>query len=186
VISLKKNYIFIILVDLYASLSRFFFGTRIQINVSWYGSDRIWNTVLKHGKLPFNGKFRDYAIHILKIGAIKNSQQKFRQCTPQPYAFMIYCCRKSSWFNCKKLISLIIIRNKIERKKLYFFSFFWFGKNVISEISGRLLIGQNDSLRVLLLVISCIEYKKRSKWPSANTLNRTFLIKERHLNFLIK
>ena len=34
----KKNYIFIILVDLYASLSRFFFGTRIQINVSWYGS----------------------------------------------------------------------------------------------------------------------------------------------------
>jgi len=38
---------------------------------------RIRNTVLKHGKLPFNGKFRDYAIHILKIGAIKNSQQKF-------------------------------------------------------------------------------------------------------------
>ena len=37
-ISLKKNYIFIILVDLYASLSRFFLGTRIQINVSWYGS----------------------------------------------------------------------------------------------------------------------------------------------------
>ena len=27
-----------ILVDLYASLSRFFFGTRIQINVSWYES----------------------------------------------------------------------------------------------------------------------------------------------------
>jgi len=130
VISFKKNYISIILVDLYASLSRFFFGTRIQINVSWYGSGswpmiRIRNTVLKHGKLPFNGKFRDYAIHILKIGAIKNSQQKFRQCTPQPYAFMIYCCRKSSWFNCKKLISLIIIRNKIERKNLHFVSFYW-------------------------------------------------------------
>ena len=27
-----------------------------------------------------------------------------------------------------------------------------FGKNVISEISGRLLIGQNNSLGVLLLV----------------------------------
>ena len=35
---LKKNYIFIILVDSYASLSLFFFCTRIQINVSWYGS----------------------------------------------------------------------------------------------------------------------------------------------------
>ena len=32
--SFLKNYIFIILVDLYESLSRFFFGTRIQINVS--------------------------------------------------------------------------------------------------------------------------------------------------------
>ena len=33
-ISFKKKYIFIILVDLYASYSRFLFGTRIQINVS--------------------------------------------------------------------------------------------------------------------------------------------------------
>ena len=38
VISFFLNYIFIILVDLYASLSRFFFCTRIQINVSWSGS----------------------------------------------------------------------------------------------------------------------------------------------------
>ena len=34
-----------------------------------------------------------------------------------------------------------------------------FGKNIIYEISGQLLIGQNDSL-VLLSVDICIEYKK--------------------------
>jgi len=57
-----------------------------------------------------------------------------------------------------KLISLIIIRNIILG-----FSFFFILlnlKNLISEISGRLLIGQNDSLSVLLLVDICIEYKK--------------------------
>ena len=48
-ISLKKNYIFIILVDLYASLSRFFLvpGSRSTFPevdpdpAKWYGSDRI-------------------------------------------------------------------------------------------------------------------------------------------------
>ena len=54
----------------------------------------------------------------------------------------------------KQVISLIIIRNKIR----FFFHSYEFGKNVISEISGRLLIGQNGSLGVLLLVDICIEF----------------------------
>ena len=44
-----------------------------------------------------------------------------------------------------------------------------FGKNIIYEISGQLLIGQNDSLGVLLLVDVCIEYKK-----GRNDLTDTF------------
>ena len=42
----------------------------------------------------------------------------------------------------------------------FFLISFEFGKNVISKISGRLLIGQNDSSVVLLLVDICIGYKK--------------------------
>ena len=60
---------------------------------------------------------------------------------------------------------LILIRDKIERKKLNFLKF---GKNVISEISGRLLIGQYDSLGVLLLVDTLIKYIK-GRYDLTNT-----------------
>ena len=63
----------------------------------------------------------------------------------------------------KKVIYLIIIRKNIE------FFFVEFGKNVISEISGRRLIGKNDSLCVVLLSNICIEYKK-----GQNDLTDTF------------
>ena len=49
-------------------------------------------------------------------------------------------------------IALIIISYRIERKNLIkFFNFFEISKNIISKFSGRALIGQNDSLDVLLL-----------------------------------
>ena len=54
----------------------------------------------------------------------------------------------------KKIVALMIISYQVERKingkKL--FNCFETSKNIISKISGRLLIGQNDSLDVLLLV----------------------------------
>ena len=59
-ISFQKNYIFIILVDLYASLSRFFLvpGSRSTFPdadpdpdpAKWYGSDRIRNTDFRDKK----------------------------------------------------------------------------------------------------------------------------------------
>ena len=73
---------------------------------------------------------------------------------------MNYCKFSLQVRICKKVISLVIIINKIERKNMKFFHSFEFGKNVISDISGRPLIGQTDSLSVLLLVDVCIEYKK--------------------------
>ena len=51
----------------------------------------------------------------------------------------------------------------------FLFHSFEFGKNVITEILGRLLIGQKDSLGILLLVDICIEYKK-----SRNDLTDTY------------
>ena len=70
---------------------------------------------------------------------------------------------KSSWFNCKfsllviiykkKVISLMIIRNEIERRNLKYFSPLRFGKNVlILEISGRLLNGLSFQFLILFLV----------------------------------
>ena len=49
----------------------------------------------------------------------------------------------------KKKIALIIISYRIEETKL--FNSFEISKNIISKFSGRALIGQNDSLDVLLL-----------------------------------
>ena len=58
---------------------------------------------------------------------------------------------------------------KISENSNFFLHPFEFGKYVISEISGRLLIGQNDSLGVQPLVDICIEYKK-----GQNDLTDTF------------
>jgi len=59
---------------------------------------------------------------------------------------------------------------QILKNNLQFFSHsFDFGINVISEISGPLLIGQNDSLGLLLLVDICIQFKK-----GRNDLTDTF------------
>ena len=62
----------------------------------------------------------------------------------------------------KKVISLVIIKTKSTEipEILNCFRSCEFGKNIISKISGRLLIGQNDTLGVLLLVDISIEYKK--------------------------
>ena len=83
---------------------------------------------------------------------------------------MLSYAEKSSWLNRifllemiinKKVIYLINIRNKIVRFfYFYFFHSLEFGKNVILEISGQRLIGQNDSVGVLLLVDTCIKYNK--------------------------
>ena len=72
------------------------------------------------------------------------------------------------WLFTKIVITLIIIRYKIERNNLkFFFILFEFGKNIISEISWRLSISQNDSLGVLLLLVDiCIEYKKGRNDPT--------------------
>jgi len=51
-----------------------------------------------------------------------------------------------------KMVALIIISYKIERKNgKKLFNTFEISKNIVSIFWGRILIGQNDSLDVLLL-----------------------------------
>ena len=60
-----------------------------------------------------------------------------------------------------KMVALIIISYKIERKNgKKLFNTFEISKNIVSIFSGRILIGQNDSLDVLLLNDFFCDFKK--------------------------
>ena len=51
-------------------------------------------------------------------------------------------------------------QNRKKKMYIFFLQFFEFGKNDISEISGRLLIGQNNFLGVILLGDIFLQFKK--------------------------
>ena len=101
-----------------------------------------------------------YLIYLLFFNLLKILENKNKPITLKE---LMAQCKFCDYL--QKIVSLIIISNKIER--FFFFSrSFEFGKNVILKISGRLLIGQNDSLGVLLLVDICIENKSvEMTWP---------------------
>ena len=86
----KKNYFFIILVDLYASLSRFCFGTRIQINVSWYGSGQMIR--IRPDPDP------KHWIPGTRYSALKQFTLDARQ-----KIFADYVCSLQIWHNCQQI-----------------------------------------------------------------------------------